>query len=79
MLSPDFTTTLLRPALSASFMSCSQSLAMNMMILVRGAVAAISRVDSAPAPCQARRCHFLPHRKPSSSCWFQCNTERLHG
>jgi hypothetical protein len=38
MLSPDFATTLLMPALSASFMSCSQSLAVNMIIRIRGAV-----------------------------------------
>jgi hypothetical protein len=49
MLSPDFATTLLMPALSASFMSCSQSLAVNMIIRIRGAVAAISRATSSPS------------------------------
>lgn len=83
---------LYRCALSASFMSGSQSLAVNMMmILLRGAVAAISellprrscpapidqeprRLGSAPAPCQARRGHFLPHGKPASWCALQYNT-----
>ena len=48
MLSPDYATTFLMPALSASFMSCSQSLAVNMISRIRGAVAAISRATSSP-------------------------------
>src|SRR5579859_6224735 len=48
MLSPDLATTLLMPALSASVISCSQLLAVNMIIRVRGECALISRASSKP-------------------------------